>query len=390
MTARRKPAAEPGGEVQLTAEDLRAVLAAANQGAERKATVPILANVLIAATGGRLTVTGTDMEIHVTASTDADGDLSPATVNAERLMGLVASADSAETATLTMDCDGDALILRIGSLRARLMTLPVEDFPSVTRKRGKAWEVDAAELRRLLTRPAHAISTETARYYLNGIYLHLRQDGATRILAGSATDGHRLFVALADARASAAAPADMPGMIVPRATCGALAALLEGEATGAAVEVTATDNLLSVAGRDWQMDSKLIDGQFPEYDRVIPAPGGTVLHVPAPGTLAKHITTVSIMGEGKAKPVRLGAAEDGLGVTLQGASLDAGEATIDLSDTVAVWEAPGGPPLSIQARYLRDLCAALPNGFRAQIKASDTPALIQEDDAIAVLMPMRV
>lgn len=376
--------------VSLEAGELRIALAAATKGTERRSTLPILSNVLIASDGKILSVTGTDTEVQISATTGADGTLRAVTVNGEHLAGLIAASPPDETATITRD--GDSLKLNVGALYARLDTLPAEDFPTLAARRGKSWDMGAAAFLRLMTRPAHAVSTEESRYYLNGIFLHLNSTDARKpTLAACATDGHRLFLTMLGEDDAVIVPPGLGGMIVPRGSCGAIAAMLEREVTGASVRITAGENSLSVAGNGWRLDTKLIDGKFPDYARVIPTEEGAILHVRAPALLAKHIATVAVVAEGKSRPVLIGG--EGRTASLRSTGQGLAEALIRLPDGVAEWAKEGQhPAFGAQARYLRDICAALPNGFQMHVKDGASAVLVRDGSAtsIAALMPMRV
>ncbi|MBV9757178.1 MAG: DNA polymerase III subunit beta, partial [Alphaproteobacteria bacterium] len=243
---------------------------------EKRNTIPILANVLIAVRDGRLKLTATDMEIAIvedvpaTASRDG-GTTAPAATLYEIVRKL---PDGAE---VEFDHPGGetALKLRAGRFSTSLVVLPTEDFPSMTAgSLPHRFVVAAATLRALIDRTRFAISTEETRYYLNGIYLHAAESEGTKVLRAVATDGHRL------ARVEEPLPdgaGAMPGVIVPRKTVAELRKLLDEESGG--VEVGLSDTRIRFQLGPVELTSKLIDGTFPEYERVIPRDNDKLLRV---------------------------------------------------------------------------------------------------------------
>ncbi len=240
--------------------------------AEKRNTIPILANVLLAAADGRLSLTATDMEIavveEVACATTRNGTT---TAPAATLYEIVRKLP--DGAQVELDhAGGDAqLALRAGRYATSLVVLPVEDFPSMTAGQlPHRFRLSGTMLRGLIDRTRFAISTEETRYYLNGIYLHATEgpvgDEGQRMLRAVATDGHRL------ARVEEKLPEgaeSMPGVIVPRKTVAELRKLLDEE--GGDVEVGLSDTRIQFTAGSVTLTSKLIDGTFPEYERVIPA-----------------------------------------------------------------------------------------------------------------------
>ena len=235
--------------------------------AEKRNTIPILANVMIEVSDGKLSLTATDMEIAVVeampAVTSRDGKT---TAPAATLYEIVRKLP--EGAEIELDFSGgDApLGLRAGRFATSLVTLPTDDFPSMTAGQlPHRFHLSALALRGLIDRTRFAISTEETRYYLNGIYLHVADGTEGRVLRAVATDGHRL------ARVEEPLPegaGSMPGVIVPRKTVAELRKLLE-EATGD-IACALSDTRIQFTVGNVMLTSKLIDGTFPEYERVIP------------------------------------------------------------------------------------------------------------------------
>src|ERR1700743_2589316 len=243
---------------------------------ERRNTITILANVMIAVRDGKLSLTATDMEIaiveDVAASTTRNG---ACTAPAATLYEIVRKLPNGAEVELDHPGGDAQLALRAGRYATSLVVLPVEDFPSMTAGQlPHRFALSAQQLRGLIDRTRFAISTEETRYYLNGIYLHAAESEGTRVLRAVATDGHRL------ARVEEPLPegaGSVPGGIIPRKTGKQLRKLLD-EVTGN-VEVALSDPRIQFHADAVLLTSKLIDGTFPEYDRVIPRGNDKVLRV---------------------------------------------------------------------------------------------------------------
>jgi DNA polymerase-3 subunit beta len=351
---------------------------------ERRNTIPILSNVQMEASGGKLRLTATDMDLavieSVPASVEVDGNT---TAPAHTLYDIVRKLP--DGAQIELDASGDAeqLRLRAGRSRFTLQTLPTSDFPQMTSgELPHRFKLPAAELRSLIDRTRFAISTEETRYYLNGIYLHMAKKDKLDMLRAVATDGHRL------ARVELPLPqgaAGIPGVIVPRKTVNELRKLIEE--SGDDVEVALSDAKVRFAFDDVELVSKLIDGTFPDYDRVIPTGNDKSLEVGC-GDFAAAVDRVATISTEKSRAVKLHVA-NGV-VTLTASSPESGTATEELEVTYTQ------DPIEIgfNARYLLDITQQI-EGETAQFSMADaaSPTVIRDTDdpsALYVLMPMRV
>lgn len=354
--------------------------------AEKRNTIPILANVLIQATGARLTLTATDMEIaiveEVTASVSRDGaTTAPASVLFEIVRKLGGDAE------IELDqAGGDApLALRAGRYATSLNVLAVDDFPSMTAGQlPHRFRIQAAVLRGLIDRSRFAISTEETRYYLNGIYLHVAKGDAGDMLRAVATDGHRL------ARVETEVPngaAGMPGVIVPRKTVAEIRKLLD-EAQDE-VEVALSETRIQFTVGTVMLTSKLIDGTFPEYERVIPRDNDKILRV-SKKDFADAVARVSAISQERSRPVKLSLEKHLL--TLSAASPDQGTAKEELDDGTVSYDA-GPIEIGFQARYLNDITDQIEKDVEFAFSDSSAPTVVRDVDspsALYVLMPMRV
>ncbi|HEY4250732.1 MAG TPA: DNA polymerase III subunit beta [Roseomonas sp.] len=355
---------------------------------ERRNTIPILANVLIEATQqGVLRLVATDMEIAVQEEVPgvtvarAGRTTAPAATLYEIVRNLP------DGARVELDhAGGDApLALRAGRFATSLMVLPVDDFPAMTEgKLPTVFSIKAGVLRDLIDRTRFAISTEETRYYLNGIYLHAAAADGTPVLRAVATDGHRL------ARVEEPLPdgaSGMPGVIIPRKTVNELRKL--AEETQDEIELRLSDTKVRFALGTVTLVSKLIDGTFPEYERVIPRGNDKVLSVDKKA-FAEAVKRVAAISSERSRPVKLSVDRNLL--VLSAASTDMGQAQEELDQDVVKY---GSTPLEIgfQARYLADITDQIGETVEFRFADGSAPTIVADaakPEALYVLMPMRV
>ena len=355
---------------------------------EKRNTIPILANVMIRVADGKLALTATDMEIaiveDVPASTSRNG---AATAPAATLYEIVRKLP--DNAEIELDHPGgDAqLALRAGRYATSLVVLPVEDFPSMTAGAlPHRFNLSAQQLRGLIDRTRFAISTEETRYYLNGIFLHASDSDGTKVLRAVATDGHRL------ARVEEPLPegaGSMPGVIIPRKTVAELRKLLD-EVTGN-VEVALSDTRIQFHVDAVRLTSKLIDGTFPEYERVIPRGNDKILRVNKK-EFADAVARVAAISAERSRPVKLALSHDLL--VLSAASPDLGTATEELDEGRVSYDS-GPLEIGFQARYLNDITDQVDDRGQVEFCFADgsAPTVVRDAadaSALYVLMPMRV
>ena len=354
--------------------------------AEKRNTIPILANVMIEVADGKLSLTATDMEIAIVevvpAACSRDGRT---TAPAATLYEIVRKLGDGAEVELDF-AGGDApLGLRAGRFATSLVTLPTDDFPSMTAGQlPHRFHLTALALRGLIDRTRFAISTEETRYYLNGIYLHASDGADGRVLRAVATDGHRL------ARVEEPLPegaGTMPGVIVPRKTVGELRKLLE-EATGE-VDCALSDTRIQFTVGNVTLTSKLIDGTFPEYERVIPRDNEKILKV-GKKDFAEAVARVAAISSERSRPVKMSLQQNLL--TLSAASPEQGTASEELDGDRITY---GFGPLEIgfQARYLNDITDQIGDTVEFLFSDGSAPTVVRESgdpSALYVLMPMRV
>jgi len=353
---------------------------------ERRNTIPILSNVMIEAAKGRLKLTATDLDMEIVETLAADVIRNgAATAPAHMLYDIVRKLpDGAQVQAELLTSEGGRLAISAGSVRFELACLPKEDFPQMTAGALPfRFRLQANELKRLIDKTRFAISTEETRFYLNGIYVHAHKEGGGKgEMRAVATDGHRLArfqIELPDGAA------DMPGAIVPRKTIGELRRLLDD--MDGAIEVSLSDTKIQFTTDGVELTSKLIDGTFPDYQRVIPSANDKVLALDS-REFSQAVDRVSTISADKTRAVKLSLAQDRL--TLSVINPDSGTATEELGASYTA------NPLDIgfNARYLLDITGQI-EGKEIRFLLSDagSPTLIEDTEdsgTLYVLMPMRV
>jgi DNA polymerase-3 subunit beta len=346
---------------------------------ERRNTIPILSNVLIEAReDGSIRLMATDLDLQVDESVPATvAQAGATTVSAHTLFDIVRKLPEGSQVEITA-AEGKMQIVA-GRSRFNLSTLPRDDFPVIAEgELPTRFELPAATLRQIIEKTRFAISSEETRYYLMGIFLHIVDDQ----LRAAATDGHRL------ARVTVARPdgADgMPDVIVPRKAVAELYRLLE-ELEGT-VEISLSPTKIRFGLGSAILTSKLIDGTFPDYNRVIPTANDKLLKLD-PKSFSAGVDRVSTIASEKTRAVKMSLDRDK--VTLSVTSPENGLAT----EEVPADYGADGLEIGFNARYLLDILGEI-DGDTVEVHLADAaaPTLLRENDksnALYVLMPMRV
>jgi DNA polymerase-3 subunit beta len=359
---------------------------------ERRNTIPILSNVLLradgAAPGGTLALSATDMDLEIVEQVSAGIERAGRiTAPAHTLYDIVRKLP--EGAQIEIDANGErgAMVLRCGRSTFTLACLPPEDYPVMASgELGHRFTVTAAELKTLIDRTRFAISTEETRYYLNGIYLHATKSDEVPVIRAVATDGHRL------ARVEIVLPegaAGMPGIIVPRKTVLELRKLVEESEDEIQFSLSETKIRFDVGNAT--LTSKLIDGTFPDYDRVIPTANDKVLEVKCKD-FAEAVDRVATISTEKSRAVKLAIAPGANGGSLAVSATSPENGTAVEEIEVRYLSEP--LEIGFNSRYLLDIAAQI-EGEGAQFVMSDSasPTIVRDradSSALYVLMPMRV
>jgi DNA polymerase III subunit beta len=349
---------------------------------ERRNTIPILANVLLRADAGGLVLTGTDLDIEMRTSTAAEVATPGAlTLPAATLYDIARKLPEGAQVAIEQNAAGERVTVRAGRSRFQVQSLPESDFPDITAgEPSHRFTLSAKALLGLVEATQFAISTEETRYYLNGVHLH---DAGEGLLAAVATDGHRL------ARIHLPLPegaAGMPAIIIPRKAISEIGRLVaKGGDTLVEIDLSATKIRLVMDGM--RFTSKLIDGTFPDYQRVIPAANDKRATIDT-DALARAVDRVATISSERGRAVKLSLSAGAMALSVT--NPDAGDAREEIDIDY------DGEPIEIgfNARYLQDILAVL-GGDTILMKLADpgSPTILQTRDGAAlltVLMPMRV
>ena len=352
---------------------------------ERRNTIPILSNLrLDADEGDQVRLTATDMDLAVVEGAAATvGQAGATTTPAHTLYDIVRKLPEGAQVEIGSDGAGGQLELRSGRSRFKLSCLPVEDFPVMAEgDLPYSFKLPVEHLRRLIDKTRFAISTEETRYYLNGIYLHMAEADGEKKLRAVATDGHRL------ARIDVPLPVGaegMPGIIVPRKAVLELRKLIDdgdGEA-----EIALSDSKIRFTRGQAVLTSKLIDGSFPDYERVIPQGNDKILTLDTK-SFQESVDRVSTISTEKSRAVKLSVEK--AKITLTATSPEAGTATEELD---AQYD---DEPVEVgyNARYVLDMTNQI-EGEQIEFHLADgaSPTLVRDSGdsgVVYVIMPMRV
>ncbi len=351
---------------------------------ERRNTIPILANVLIEAEGDNVSFRATDLDIEVVDKANAVVERAGATtVSAVTLHEIVRKLPDGALVQLSDDGTSGRLSVDAGRSNFSLATLPKEDFPVMASSEYTSnFSAPAPTLRRLFDKSKFAISTEETRYYLNGVYMHVSDGEAGRVLRCVATDGHRLARIDSDLPEGAET---MPGVIVPRKTVGELRKLLDDDDAQIAVSVSETK--VRFASPEITLTSKVIDGTFPDYTRVIPQGNTRRMEVDA-ADFAKAVDRVATVSSERSRAVKLALSEDKLVLSVN--APDAGAAEEEL----VVAYADERLEIGFNAKYLLEIASQVDRENAVfMFDSPGQPALMREGNdmsALYVVMPMRV
>lgn len=371
-------------KISIERGTLLKAVAQAQSVVERRNTIPILSNVLIEAEGDTVQFRATDLDIEVVDKAPAQVERAgTTTVPAVTLHEIVRKLPDGALVSLTDDTAAGRLNVEAGRSHFQLATLPKEDFPVMASSEYQTnFSAPTPVLRRLFDKSKFAISTEETRYYLNGVYMHVADSDGAQVLRCVATDGHRL------ARIDAELPdgaADMPGVIVPRKTVGELRKLLDDDDVQIAVSVSETK--VRFATPDITLTSKVIDGTFPDYTRVIPQGNTRKLEVDA-SDFAQAVDRVATVSSERSRAVKMALDEDRLILSVNAPDSGAAE------EELAVAYGDDRLEIGFNAKYLLEIASQVDRENAVFLfNSAGDPTLMREGNdqsAVYVVMPMRV
>ena len=348
---------------------------------ERRNTVPILAHILLEANGNSLKITATDLEIAFIETLPAHITMpGSTTVSAHLFFDIVRKLpDGAEIELKTTE-DGSSLQLHTGRSNYKFACLPAIDFPAMTADNlSCTFTIHAEELSNLVDKTRFSMSTEETRYYLNGICFHGTPDGFLRAIA---TDGLRLAQAQCDLSPDASG---IPQVIISRKTIHEVRKLIDGLAEE--ITVSLSENQVRFVVASSILISRLIEGNFPDYEKVIPSCNDKILEVDAKA-FAETVDRISMMSTDKLRPVKIQV--EGTTMVISAHSSETGSAVEELEVTYT----DSAINFGFNARYVLDVTQQISSETLQLLIGDDSEAIIAKDandnSALYVLMPMRV
>ncbi|WP_018953431.1 DNA polymerase III subunit beta [Thioalkalivibrio sulfidiphilus] len=359
-------------------EDLLKPLQQVIGAVERRQTMPILANVLIKADSGSLSVTGTDLEVELVAeASEVNATPGEATVPARKLLDICRALP--DEASLDVQAEGDRVVITSGRARFTLSSLPAGDFPALDEiSSSKELTLTERELRHLILRTSFAMANQDVRYYLNGLMLEVGQN----VIRTVATDGHRLALCELNTTVDTASSQQV---IIPRKGVQELLRLLEDSDDPVRLQIGA--NHIRATLPRLRFTSKLIDGRFPDYDRVIPKDGDQVMKVEREA-LRKALARASILSNEKYRGIRLVLGDGLLRIQAHNPEQEEAEDEIEAQYSGTAME------IGFNVTYLLDVLNTVEGDvIEATFKDANSSVLMRDPgatDALYVVMPMRL
>lgn len=367
-------------KLQITQKSLNKALSAAGRAAAKRTTIPILSYVLFEATGNQVVISGTDLDIEIKSHAEAAISQGGAVcVPAGPFMDI--SKKMADGKDVSIELDNNRLTIKSGRTRFHLNTLPAQDWPEITSKETPhEFTINAKTIQNLFEKVTFAISTEETRYYLNGIYFHVDRDEEDARLIAVATDGHRLSLI------STSAPTGsdgIPGIIIPRKTVIEASKLMADAPENVSIRLSPAFIIFSIGHT--VLSSKIIDGTYPDYKRVIPTQHTSIANLDKKATIEAVARVSTVSGE-RGRAVKFSFDKNKLALSVtnpdMGDAIDEIEADYDSQKI----------DIGFNATYVQD-CLSTIDGETFSVKLGDAgaPGIITCDDPdrMIVIMPMR-
>ena len=374
-------------EFKINSSDLLKALSHIHGIVEVRHTLPILSNIILKAKDNELTLSSTNLDIYcadkIKAEVSIAGEIS---VSAVTFFEIVKRLPSGSEVMMTMEEDENEIILKCGRSKFNLSTLKTDDFPIISdNDLSTNFVLSADELIRIIDKTKFAVSNEETRYYLNGIFLHKADRNSIQFLRAVATDGHRL--AQYDIPLPQGAE-EITGIIIPKKTIFELRKVLD-DANGD-VNISLNENKIKFTFNDLKIISKVIDGTFPDYTKVIPKNNNKNFKTNN-NELKNAIDRVSAVAaneESKSKAIKLSLEDNKLNLSVESQSKGSANEIIDISydgDKVDI---------GFNSKYIIDICNEV-DGEEVDISLLDSvsPAIIldkTDENLFFVLMPMRI
>jgi DNA polymerase-3 subunit beta len=353
---------------------------------ERRNTIPILSNVKLEAKANKLSLTATDMDLAISEDITADVQTEgTTTVPAHTLHDIIRKLQEGEKIEISLK--NEKLLIKAKACKFSLPCLSAEQFPTISADDSSHnFNITIADLLKLIDKAKFAISTEETRYYLNGIFLHhAKNQDEKDVLRAVATDGHRL------ARVEVALPEgakDIPSVIIPRKAIMEIKKILDEEDKTKTVTVALSDTKIKITGSSVVLVSKLIDGTFPDYEKVIPSANNIIMGTKVK-PLCAAIDRVSTIASDKTRGVKILLSNNKL--TLSANNVDIGDAQEELD---VKFDAANDIETGFNSKYLLEMASVL-EGEDAEFFFSDSmsPTIVKDSadlSSLYVIMPMRI
>jgi DNA polymerase-3 subunit beta len=345
---------------------------------ERRQTLPVLSNVLLQVEGGQLSLTGTDLEVEMVARVAlGESENGEVTVPARKLMDIC--RELPEKAEIELTLSGQKMSIKAGRFRSTLSTLPAADFPAVDKSMAElSIDMDAKSLKRILDRTAFAMAQQDVRYFLNGMLIELGGSYVRTV----ATDGHRLAMSTL----SLSSPiADSRQVILPRKGVLELQRLLQEVSGDVAISIGA--NHLRAESADYTLTSKLVDGRFPDYDRVIPKNGDKTIFADKV-ELRQALNRTAILSNEKFRGIRVNLSTGSLQLSANNPEQEEAEEAVSVDYT--------GDDLEVgfNVGYVQDVLGVLEcEKVKITLHDANSSALLEDpdsDESMYVVMPMKL
>jgi DNA polymerase-3 subunit beta len=345
---------------------------------EKRQTLPVLSNVLLEVRGQQLALTGTDLEVELIGRVELDevGVEGEITVPGKKLMDICRSLP--DGSQIEMSLDEQKALIRSGRSRFTLSTLPAAEFPNIEQSEDEqSFVVSQEVLRRALDRTSFAMAQQDVRYYLNGMLFEVGSESLRTV----ATDGHRLATCCVDI----SGPDEHQQIILPRKGVLELSKLLTDPELSVSLSLSA--NHLRAKTENFTFTSKLVDGKFPDYNRVIPKGGSNILLADR-AELRQVFSRTAILSNEKYRGVRLVFGQDQLQVLANNPEQEEAE------ESVGVSYSGMGMEIGFNVSYLQDVMSVLSTeNVKMTLSDANSSALLEEPeggDSLYVVMPMRL
>ena len=350
---------------------------------EQRPTVPILSNILITANSSKLILSATDMDLSIIENVDSSViEEGSVTTPAHTLYDIVRKIPEGNEIELISN-DGNKLSLRSGSSKFSLSCLPKDDFPKINQDvLENEFNLNSEDLKKIIDKTKFAVSNEETRYYLNGIYIHAIDENNEKKLRAVATDGHRL------AKFETKLPQDankIPGIIIPKKTINEVRKIIENYSGVIKISLDESKILFNV--NNVTLSSKLIDGSFPDYEKVIPKNNDKSFSVDKK-LIYEAVDRVSTVSSEKTRSIKLVVFENNISLSSSSAETGTGAEDIKIKYSGEKLE------VGYNARYLMEIINQIDGDLITfELFDSSSPSIILDNtskNSLYILMPMRV